>query len=728
MQGITLVVEEQDHGEAVPAAAIPKREEPHMRGHVETSAGAGLAAGTYSGYSLHAEGPEKGINLILSQPGISSSRVTRLSPTVVWALPEPGAELPPRDRLLQLLLDDNGRTIGPLRGELFWSDPRRYDAPIGIQLLGVTREQGRQILSVLDVAAREGRALPAVSPQPIEEAFVEPERIRSILKSVCVMKHEGLLRQLGRTLRVSLEYFDVASSQLHWRLEEPGANWGTAPYDIEVVGHNTAYRMRVPALETRGGRMVTPLPRRLWKVRHRSHRRVPAPAGMTAHFHHPLWGELGALEREVVDLSFNGLCLRGNPEDLLFPGLLLQPLEVRSASGESILLRGEVRYVGGKPQDGQRLCGLQVTPRTPVDEARWVQLVSQALCPSTRGAEELLEPLWELFVDSGYFNLAGKTTEHFEELRDSFLETGHHAARQPRLFCQTVWPSERGVEATLSSVRPYRHTWLVHQLAKRPGKPTTDVPPGQILRDIHVRTLEHIQSDPHFRWLVAYTESTVPLMERVHHAYAREHEASGEALVMPVRLMHVSCDEPGGLSAQGFDIGPARFEEKTRLVEQIARTRPACYVDALDLSRERLDLRDTMETWHEAGLERERQVLVARRDGVAVAALLLELGQPGTNLFRLLDAARLFPLTLDGPDAYVALLDAAREWYARRGRSAFVFLREDEDDSYTAAARLHDEPGTKPCLWMLSARLLPDFLEYVSEATVGRLTPVVPTV
>ena len=27
-------------------------------------------------------------------------------------------------------------------------------------------------------------------------------------------------------------------------------------------------------------------------------------------------------EREVVDLSFNGLCLRGTPEDLVFPGLL----------------------------------------------------------------------------------------------------------------------------------------------------------------------------------------------------------------------------------------------------------------------------------------------------------------------------------------------------------------------------------------------------------------------
>ena len=116
-----------------------------------------------------------------------------------------------------------------------------------------------------------------MSPRSIEEALLDPERIQSILKSVCVMKHQGVLRQLGRTLRVSLEYFDVAARQLHWRMEEPEARWGTAPYDIEVEGYNSAYRLRVPALETRGNSLVTPLPRQLWRVRHRG----SAPASTT---------------------------------------------------------------------------------------------------------------------------------------------------------------------------------------------------------------------------------------------------------------------------------------------------------------------------------------------------------------------------------------------------------------------------------------------------------------
>ena len=148
-------------------------------------------------------------------------------------------------------------------------------------------------------------------------------------------------------------------------------------------------------------------------------------------------------------------------------------------------------------------------------------------------------------------------------------------------------------------------------------------------------------------------------------------------------------------------------------------------MDALDLNAERLELHDTMAEWRAAGLERERQVLVARQDGVAVAAIVLELGPPATNLFGLMDTARLFPLAPEGTAAFVPLLDAAREWYAQRGRTTFVLVREDGEAAaeWATRARLQDSPDSRPHLWLLSARMMPEFLEYVSEATVGRLIP-----
>ena len=148
----------------------------------------------------------------------------------------------------------------------------------------------------------------------------------------------------------------------------------------------------------------------------------------------------------------------------------------------------------------------------------------------------------------------------------------------------------------------------------------------------------------------------------------------------------------------GLDIGPASIGEKYLLAGEIARTRPACYVEALDFTRERLELWGVSRAWQGAELERERRIFVARREGVPLAALVVELGHPGTNLFRLLDSARLFPLTPEGKrSAYVALLDEARRWFAARGRSAFVFLCEDDGAYARRPACMTTPPRSPAC-------------------------------
>jgi hypothetical protein len=672
----------------------------------------GVVAGPYSGYSLHGPG---GIQVVAPELGTVLGRATLLSPTAVWAAPGSAASALARERRLRVSLDAGGTSIGPLVGEPRWSDA----GALGIQLMDVSLEQGRRILSVLDDAVLRGGAEPEASPLPVQEEVTGSERIESILTVISAMSNRGVLRRPGRTERVMLERMDAARSLLHWRCIEPGVDWGEPPYDIEVIGYNAAYRMRLAGPLAKGEWLVTPLPERLWRVRHRWHRRVQAPAGLRVRFDHPLWKELGRRQREVVDLSFSGLALRGEPDDLVFPGLFL-PLEVETADGECLYLSGEVRHVSSARSDGLRVVGLEVRPRTERDTLLWTRLVSQALCPATRTSEDFLAPLWELYCASGYFNMASGSAEHFDTLRRSFFDLGKHAARLPQLFCQTVWPSERGVEASLSSMKPYRHSWLLHQLSRRPGQPdNAPQVPGQVLRDTYLRTLEHAQSDPELRWVVCYAESSVPWVYRTHVRFARRMQDGGQSLVMPVRMMTADCGEPSGRPVGDLEIGVATIGEKYLLAGELARTRPACYVEALDFTRERMDLWSIARTWQGAGLERERRILVARRDGVPIAALVLELGHPGSNLMRLLDAARLFPLAPEGREAYVALLDEARRWYALRGRTSFVYLCED-DGEYAQAARLNDDPSARPCLWIISASLVPEFLEHLHEQSVGK--------
>ncbi|PTL80463.1 PilZ domain-containing protein [Vitiosangium sp. GDMCC 1.1324] len=673
-------------------------------------------ANPYSGYSLH---DSSGIQVVLPEQGMVLGRATLLSPAAVWT--QPGFAPAPlsHERMLRVCLDTGGTSLGPFKGEARWSDAGGRGSALGIQLVGVSSAQGRQILSLLEDALRQGSAEPEASPLPVQEEISDGERIESILTAISAMRNRGVLRRPGRTVRVALERLDSERGLVHWRCTEPGAGWGEAPYELELVGYNSAYRMRLEAASVDGDRMVTRLPEQLWRVRHRFHRRIPAPAGLRARFDHPMWRDLGRREREVVDLSFTGLGLSIDPGDLVFPGLFLT-LELEMADGECIYLSGEVRHVSFAREDGRRLCGLEVRPRTERDAALWKRFVSQSLCPSTRTSETLLEPLWDLYDASGYFSLAGRSTEQFDELRRSFIDLGRRAGELPQLFCQTVWPSERGVEASLSSLKAYRHSWLIHQLGRRPGKPANLPPvPGQILRDTYQRTLEHAQGDSDFRWMVAYCESTVPWMYRTHVRFAQRLQDSGQTLVMGLRMMDAECNEPSGLPTGDLDIGPASIGEKYLLAREIARTRPAAYVESLDFTRERLEMWGISRTWQGEGLERERKIFVARRQGLPLAALVVELGHPGTNLFRLLDSARLFPLAPQGRHAYVALLDEARRWFAQRGRTAFVYLCED-DGAYAQAARLHDDPSAQPCLWIISASLIPEFLEHINEQSVGR--------
>ncbi|MFY1827770.1 hypothetical protein ACN47A_17755 [Myxococcus fulvus] len=671
-----------------------------------------------SGYSLHGRGANA-ITCSLGTLDATLGEVTRLSPTVVWVMPR-GPVTHAEGPTLPVFLKGRGLTIGPLVGAFIRADAETASAPVGLQLVGVTVEQGRQILSLLADALKNGVAEPAASVLPVQDTIEQAERIRSILVAICASGNNGVLRRKGRSVRMVLERFNTATSQLEWRSEEPVTEWGEAPFDVDVIGYNSAYRMRLDGGSGDGERLYTQLPTRISRIRHRWHRRVPAPAGANVRFHHPLWRELGELQRDVVDLSFSGLCLRCKPEDLMFPGLLPPHIELQTGEGQTLTLRGEIRYVTSPRADGYMLCGLSVQPYS-VDEARWVRFVSQTTSPATRTSENMEDGLWDLFTRSGFFSLAGKTSEEFEEQRLAFRSMAKRGAEIPQLFCQAVWPSERGPEATLSFMKPYRHAWMGHQVAKRPGKPPPSVQePGQIMRDLYVRTFEHPQSDPDFRWVVAYVEALNPWIAKAHVRYAERQMETGQGLAFTrkVHMLDVYTHEQTGRAHEGIQIGLATAQELTLLADTIARTRPACYVDALDFTRERMDMRPVQARWKQFNLEREREILVARRNGVPVAATVLELGQRGTNLYCLLDMARLFSLTEEGPSTYVALVDAARRWYAARRRTSFHFLCEDEGGDYVQEAGIHGGPD--PYMWIISSKLIPDFLEHISELTIGR--------
>ena len=399
----------------------------HVQWKGFTAGESGALTSPCSGYALQAS---EGLRLVLPEREERVlGPVTLLSPTTVWTLAG-GVEggVLARERTLRVCLDSPGGRIGPLSGEVCWSDRGGRSMALGIQLVGVSTRQGQQILSLMEDVLRRGGAEPASSPLPVQEELTGVERIATVLKAVAAVGNKGVLRQPGRTVRVALERVEVERGCLVWRCAEPGSTWGEGPVELEVVGYNSAYRMRVAVLSAEEPGLVTALPERLWRGRHRWHRRTAAPEGLRVCFEHPLWRHLGRRERRPVDLSYSGLGLSIEADDLMFPGLFV-PLELETPRGEGISLSCEVRHVSLSRDGGRRVAGLEVRPRTDEDSVRWMRLVEESLCPATRTSETLLEPLWELYAASGYFNLAGRSSEHFATLHRDFMDLDRKSTR-----------------------------------------------------------------------------------------------------------------------------------------------------------------------------------------------------------------------------------------------------------------------------------------------------------
>jgi hypothetical protein len=660
---------------------------------------------------------QSGVRLVFEDLALPPCEIVRLSPEALWFLPS--GTVPSAIKLLRVTVQYQGRTIGPLRGRIVHLGQRVERPCVGLRLVDLSMDAGREILTLLHDMVRLGQAEVGFQLSPILEQITNTERINAIMGALTGVPSDVVALPNGRQVRFQIEEADIEKVDVAWSiLGEPGPRLKTGPVTLDIAGYNSVYRIHVPGFEQVDGQTTSPQPTKLERMRYRFFRRGVVRSHHRVEFRHPVWRDV-YIDADVRDVSFGGISFAtSRDEDLLFPGLVIPYLEVKTAEGKTIGLRGQVRSVSSV--EGEDVCGMSVTAYWPEEgEGDWMRLASETLYPTTRTSEELTEELWQLFDDSGYFKLAGKTPEQFSELKKGFLDIGKRAAKTPRLICQAVWPSTRGVEASVSFLKGYQTSWMGHQLAKRPGRPPVGVPgPGQIMRDIYMRAFEHPQADPDFDWMIGYIEPHVPWMNKAHIEFARKYVSSGHSLVMPLYMLSASCTDPSGLDAGDLEMGPATPDELAQLSNHIAATKPRSYFESLDFNLDRIGFEEVEQQWGNAGFERHRQIYTARRGGQPIASMVMETGELGTNMFQLLDSVRIIPLVEEGRDTFVPLLDEARRWYAARNRTSFLFFREDEDRSYHDTAKLHQV--SEMYFWIISSAILPDFLEHVCELTGRR--------
>ncbi|HYO55446.1 PilZ domain-containing protein [Archangium sp.] len=590
---------------------------------------------------------------------------------------------------------------------------------LSLRFVAPPLDQGRHIVSMLEGWRDKGQ-LEAPRTSPIwRERITRVDRIGRIFEALTARRCQGMARSGMGDVELVAALYDKYDGRVSWEVR--GA-LPPVPFTLEVFGYSSVLYFRVEHAVYEDGLWEVPLPGEVVRYRHRKLRRAAAWDGCAARFAHPLWPQV-RVERELTDISYEGLSFATEPgEDLLYPGLVLPEVEVGLPGKEPVRLRAEVRNITGLSVG--RRCGMRVEPLGEEEGARWRRLVEEQSHPNTRVTGEWNRGTWELFERSGYFRLSGKTPGDFERMQAEYREAHERLGAYPRLGYRVVrpMPGSGAVEASLSWLKPYTGSWLGHQLARhQPRNEKSQSTAREALRDIYLRGFEPAQTDPEVKWFLAYCEANVRWVRFTALDFAEWYQHTGQTCMVPFRFMEADARRKWEMP-EGFSLGAPTREEKAALFERLRETRPEAYREALDLVPERFELGELKRQWAEAGLKRERDVLVARKEGRALAVGVLETAHVGLNLFHVLDGLRVIALVdealPEAQEAMLALLAGAAEWYRARGLDVFVHYVETEHTGYTEKAKLVDLGEGR--IWILSAQLLPDFIEHLCEATTPR--------
>ncbi|HZS40191.1 MAG TPA: hypothetical protein VFF06_25345 [Polyangia bacterium] len=655
------------------------------------------------------------VGALAAHEGDSSLRVTRLSLDDV-SFHAGGRALVPGERLQLSLgeLDPIVATVASVEGAEVTADFGRLDV-----------DGARELARLIDRLLAK-RVLRGEPPRFNEREVIRaPERIRDILRSLFANRCRGRLRKLGQHddagLRLMAARLEPESElPLQWELED---GWIDPPFMFTVDDYMSLVQFRVERAAPVDGFLAVGIPNELERVRSRWQRRVPAPADVFIAFHHPRWPDMH-VRRAVRNVSLDGIsCSASAVKDLLYPGLELGTVNVIWQDRLVCRARAEVRYVSEDIDGPAQLAGLALEFTEPDERAHWRERIDRLLYPNTRLDGTWSEPLWDLYGHSGYFGISQKSLSDFRPLKQAFSSVSARLARVPDVGCQIVWPSSRGVEASITGLRIYEHTTVLYALARHPGRVPIRFPGREILRDLYLHTIEHLQETPGLRWLIGWSQRDSHFTRLVHLQLAERYRDSGRTAIFTFRAMEgVSApDRPTAALPAGVQVAPATNPEIDQLLAVVVKQRPAIYAQAHDLLPAQFDQRELRERWGRGGFSRDRAVLVARLAGQPMAAAVMESADDGLHLFHLLDLVRLFPLVDGGERLFPVLLDQVRPWFAKRGKAKFIYSLENGDVEQATRAGLKDlgEADTS----FLPVDLLPELVEQLFEITAPRDIP-----
>ncbi len=582
---------------------------------------------------------------------------------------------------------------------------------LGIDLSGLTPQDARRSLAWIQERLAHGDAFPLDQHEEEVELIRDGQRITMIIDALFAREARGYAMPMGSPA----EPMQVVPARLTAEgtvlLEGRAGAPLEAPFDVQFEGLHSVYQF-----SWSGEPLVKP-PETIVRVRRRRHRRVRAPFRLRARFTHPLWEGL-MVDAPIHDLSLEGISLDTDASrDLLYPGLFVHNIEIVWKGGTPVRTNATVRHVTQHAHSGEHRVGLRLMP-SPQEAALWQRQVEGVLHPGTRRGSDGPEAFWENYTSSGYFNLSGKRAQDFADQRAAFNVVHEKLRAAPHIGAAFSFSSERRVESVAHQVSPWEGSWVFYHFSRRPDLRPLSAAGDEALLELYTHAYEYVQAQPRAQWLVTYVQKIARFSSLIFTELTRRYLATGRASITEFHALEMTTNY-GSPPDGRFEVGPATPEEATLTAAVIRASRPQMYVAATGLSQSNLGIDSTLGVWSNAGLSRERRLLVARHCGRVVAAVVIDIVEEGVHLFGLLDMVRLYPVSALGHLAFGPLLDETRRIFRALGRKRFAYFCDATEDRSAL-----NRPGTTDLgeanMTIMPVSLLPELLEHVFVLTSRR--------
>ena len=494
-------------------------------------------------------------------------------------------------------------------------------------------------------------------------------------------------------------------------------------YTFSFSGHNSINIFNSFILQSKNGKIHITIPLSIHQTGFRQSERISVGSGkMLLHFHHPRLPGV-KLTKSVIDISGFGLSFPFDPKnDLLFPGEKIEKILLELPKF-NIQANAIIRSI--RTSKGLTSCGIEILGFPNRKHAEhWGEFVFHYSHPRLQlGQKRMVEDAWLSLSSSGYLDYINPKL--YDYLKNKFIVSWQTQAVNTHLSRFFVYYDKtKKPIGTMAVNILYPGTWLVHNMGidkeKRKGKKNQK---NIIARDIYkgiIFLLNHLNKTDYF---VLYVESNKPwtinlyaefLKNYANHddfIYDRYHVFKCTSLKETSKML--KCQKVNGIEV---------VEQTSELLEilqnYLKKELPKIEFEAFCYGESLITFKKFSKECDLYNYERHRIIYFALQNNIPKAALVVESGPDGMNLYSLFNRCWFFFLEPDAAeDKYiiVQLINQALLFYNKISQKEFMLLINTDKNRKSMFEKLGFDYKLDVMRWLSSCSILPAYLNYIEE-------------